>query len=371
MSCSIALSLQHVCAGHLTGAQSSMLGMSAVAPSPPTAMPFSQVPTPLQPPVPMMGAGVPRLGSRGLDIGDPTHQAAAAAAAWASANAKGVPTAAQKPGKRALAIVDPESKLPVPGSAASAAQLTRTDSSSSSSHAEKPGKKLISIVDPTNKQPVQLPSKPVGPSRLIRANSGTSAVSSDSGLPAKRGIPIVDPLNKQPVATGSAQSQKQAAPASVQGPQSAMSKRAKGPIAIVDPATASEVQLPAVEVSTRKAGFASTSGQSQRIMIRARKPLAIVDPKPKVLPMSAVSSAAALPQSTAPSLAGASVADTVKLALSVADDSCVKCGLHVSGPQHSGSRSQVDQATRVQLVVTAEDQVAYSIVSSRPPGQSH
>lgn len=368
MSCSLASSLQYVCAGHLKGAQSSKLGMSAATPSPHTAMPFSQVPTSLQPPVPMMGAGAPRLGSRGLVIGDPTHQA--------SATAKGVSSAAQKPGKHALAIVDPESRqtLPVPGSAASDAQLTRTDSSSSS-HAEKPGKKLISIVDPTNKQPVQLPSKPVGPSRLIRANSGTSAVSSDSGLPAKRGIPIVDPLNKQPVAIGSAQSQKQAAPASVQGPQPAMSKQAKGPIAIVDPVTASEVQLPAVDISTRKTGFAATPGQSQRVMIRARKPLAIVDPKPKAGPLSAVSSTAVthapLPQSTAPSLAGASVADSVKLALSVADDSCVKCGLHVMGPQHSGSRSHGDHATRVQLLVTAEDQVACSIVSSGPADQSH
>lgn len=372
MLCSIALSLRHVCAGHLKGAQSSMLGMSAATPSPPTAMPFSQIPISLQPPVPMMGAGAPRLGSRGLVIGDPTHQAAAAAAAWASANAKGVPTAAQKPGKRALAIVDPESKqtLPVPGSAASGAQLTRTDSSSSSSHAEKPGKKLISIVDPTNKQPVQLPFKAVGPSRLIRATSSTSAVSSDSGLPAKRGIPIVDPLNKQPVAIGSTQSQKQAAPASVQAPQPAMSKRAKGPIAIVDPVTASAVQLPAVDISTRKTGYASTTEQSQRVMIRARKPLAVVDPKPKAGPVSAVSSTAEapLPQSAAPSLAAASIAATVKLALSVADDSRVKCGLHVSSPQHPGSTSHGDCATRVQLVLTAEDQVACIISSA---GQSH
>ena len=343
-------------------------------------MPFSQVPAALQPPVPRSQAGAPRMESRGPVIGDPTHQAIAAAAAWASANAKHEPAAAQKPGKRALAIVDPASKqtLPAPASAASGTQLTRTDSSSSS-HAEKPGKKLISIVDPTNKQPVQLPSKPLGPSRLIRTNSSTSAVSSDNSLPARRAIPIVDPVNKQPVAIGSTHSQKLAAPASVQGPQhaSAMTKRARGPIAIVDPVTASQVQLPAVDISAHKTGLSPASVQSQGRMIRARKPLAIVDPKTKAGPYSAVSSTAeapaAAPQSTYPSLAGASLADTVKLALFVTDRS-VKCSLHVTGTQHPGSSSgsQGCDAITVQLVVTAEEQVACSIVpSSGLAGQSH
>ena len=359
-----------------------MLGMSA-APSPPPAMPFRQVPASLQPPVLMSGVGAPRMESRGLVIGDPTRQAIAAAAAWASSNVKGVPAAAQKPGKRALAIVDPESRqaLPVPGSAASSTQLRRTDSSSSSSHAEKPGKKLISIVNPTNKQPVQLPSKPLGPSRLIRTNSSTSAVSSDSSLPAKRAIPIVDPVNKQPVAVSSMQPHKMTAPASIQGsqPASAMSKRAKGPIAIVDPATASEVQLPAVDISVRKTGLPSTSVQSQGRLMRARKPLAIVDPKTKAGPFSAVSSTvaqAAGAQSTNASLAGASLADTVKLALFVADDWTVKCSLHVRCTQPAGSGSISDgqrgDATRVQLLVTAEEQVACRIVpSSGFAGQSH
>ena len=358
-----------------------MLGMSA-APSPPPAMPFRQVPASLQPPVLMSGVGTPRMENRGLVIGDPTRQATAAAAAWASA--KGVPAAAQNPAKHALAIVDPESRqaLPVPGSATSGTQLRRTDSSSSSSQTEKPGKKLISIVDPTNKQPVQLPSKPLGPSRLIRTNSSTSAVSSDSSLPAKRAIPIVDPVNKQPVAIGSTQPQKMTAPASVPGsqPASAMSKRAKGPIAIVDPATASEVQLPAVDVSVRKTGLPSTNVQSHGRMIRARKPLAIVDPKTKAGPSSAVGSTAeaqvAAPQSTNPSLAGASLADTVKLALIVADDRSVKCSLHVrvTHPTGSGSTSgrHRGDATRIQLLVTAEELVACSIVpSSGFAGQSH
>lgn len=329
-------------------------------------MPCSQVPASLQPPVPMSVAGAPRMASRGLVVGDPTHQAIAAAAAWASANAKGVAAAPQKPGKCALAIVDPESKqvLPVPGT-----RLTRTDSSSS--HAEKQGKKLISIVDPTNKQPVQLPSKPFGPSRLIRTNSSTSAVSSDSSVPAKRAIPIVDPVNKQPVAI-STQPQKLAASGSVQGFQhaSVVSKRAKGPIAIVDPVTASEVQLPAVDSSVRSTGLSSSTGKSQGRMIRARKPLAIVDPKCKAGPSSAVSSIAeaqaASPQSTDPSLAGACYADAVKLAFFVADDRSVKCSLHVRGTQQLGSSSgsQGGDATRVQVSVTAEEQVACSIVPS-------
>ena len=338
-------------------------------------MPCSQVPASLQPPVPMSVARAPRMASRGLVIGDPTHQAiaAAAAAAWASANAKGVAAAPQKPGKCALAIVDPESKqvLPVPGT-----RLTRTDSSSS--HAEKQGKKLISIVDPTNKQPVQLPSKPFGPSRLIRTNSSTSAVSSDSSVPAKRAIPIVDPVNKQPVAIST--QQKLAASGSVQGSQhaSVMSKRAKGPIAIVDPVTASEVQLPAVDSGARNTGLSSSTVKSQGRMIRARKPLAIVDPKRKAGPSSAVSSIAeaqaASPQSTDPSLAGACYADAVKLAFFVADDRSVKCSLHVRGTQQLGSSSgsQGGDATRVQVSVTAEEQVACSIVpSSGLAGKPH
>ena len=347
-------------------------------------MPFSQMPASLQPPMPMLGPGASQMESRGLVISDPTHQAISAAAAWASANAKGVPAAAQKAGKCALAIVDPESKqaLPVPGSAASGIQLTRTDSSGSSSRTEKQGKKLISIVDPTNKQVVQLPSKPLGPSRLIRTNSSTSAVSSDSSLPAKRAIPIVDPVNKQPVAIGTMPAQKLAASPGLQDSQhaSAPSKRAKGPIAIVDPVTASEVQMPAMGIGAHKTGLSPTSIQSQGRMIRARKPLTIVDPKTKAGLSSAASSTAetqaTAPQSTDPSLAGASHADTVKLVLLVADDRSVKCRLHVKGTQRPGpcssSGAQAGNATQVQLSVTAEEQVACSIVpSSGLAGQSH
>lgn len=366
----------HVCAGHLKAAQPSRLGMSATPPPSP-AVPFHQIPASLQPPLLPSGAGPPKMGSRAPGMGDPTHQAAAA---WAAASANGVQpaAAAQKPGKRALAIIDPESKqalsvLPS-GASGSASDLIRTDSSSSSRapHAEKPGRKLISIVDPNNKQPVQLPVKPLGVSRLIRTSSSASAASSDGSVPVKRTIAIVDPNNKQPVALPSSMlSGRQAPPTNVQAAQSSSgnSRRAKAPIAIMDPATASEVQLPARDTSIRSTGLPSASGQGQSRLTRARKPLAIVDPKTKAGPSSLVSSTAeaqaAAQQSSAPSLAGAPLADTVKLSCSVTDDMSVRCSLHVNAgcSQHSGLGPQgvAGDAVKLQLLLGVGDQVACHI----------
>ena len=336
-----------------------MLAM-ATAPSLPPAVPFSQVPASLQPPLLPSRPSLPGSESRTVVIGGPTQQAKAAAAAWAAANAKGVPAAAQKPGKRALAIVDPESKqaLSVPSSAASGVHLACSHSSSSTpaANADKPGKKLISIVDPSNKLPVQLPSKPLGTSRLVRTNSSTSAISTDSSLPAKRTIAIVDPLSRQPVAL-----QTQAPVTNMQASQSANanSKRAKAPIAIVDPITASEVHLPAVHTSTHKAGLSSAAAQTQGRLIRARKPLAIVDPKAKAGVASAVRSTA-LP-STVSGLAGATHANTVMLTFVVADGMPVRCSLHLRGEKSQGVTSD---AVRVQLTVGAGDHVACSITPS-------
>lgn len=379
----------HVSAGHLKVVQPSMLGMPA-APSPPPAVPFHQLPASLQPPLLPMGAGPPSMASRAPGTGAPTPQAIAAAAAWASANSKGVQAAAQKPGKRALAIVDPESKQALsvlPGAAsASTSELLRTDSSSSSpaANSEKQlGKKLISIVDPNSKQPVQLPVKPLAASRLIRTNSSASAASSDASLPAKRAIAIVDPLNKQPVALPSSMlSRRQADPMNAQAPQSSSgnSRTAKAPIAIMDPATASEVQLPARDINSHRAGLSSATGQSQGRMSRARKPLAIVDPKTKAAPFSGVSSTtevqAAVQQPTDSSLAGAPYADTVKLTCLVADDMSVRCSLHLEagGSQHLGSGSQgaAGDAVKLQLTLGVGDQVACRIVpSSQLAGESY
>lgn len=324
------------------------------------------------------------MGSRAPGAGDSTHQAVPAAAAWAAANAQGVQpaaAAAQKPGKRALAIIDPESKqaLSVLPSAASgsASELIRTDSSSSSraAHAEKPGRKLISIVDPNNKQPVQLPVKPLGVSHLIRTSSGASAVSSDGSLPVRRAIAIVDPNNKQPVALPSSLlSGRQPPPTNVQAAQSSSgnSRRAKAPIAIMDPATASEVRLPAQDISTCSTGLPSASGQGQGRLTRARKPLAIVDPKTKAGPSSLVSSTAeaqaAAQQFSASSLAGAPLADTVKLTCSVAHDMSVRCSLHLNAgcSQHPGWGPQgvAGGAIELQLSVGVGDKVACRITPS-------
>ena len=359
------ISTCHCRAGHLKAAHSSVRNVPTAGPSAPPAVSFPFVPASLQPPVP------PTKVSKALVIGDPTHRAAAASSALASGTFITAPAASQRSGKRALAIVDPESKqaIPVSGGAASSSQLTRTGSSSSTTtHAEKPAKKLISIVDPNNKQPVQLPVKPLGSSQLIRTNSNISAASSDST------IAIVDPYNKQPIALPASRlNQMQSASGMKHGPasQSAISggKRAKAPIAIVDPVTSSEVQLPAVDSGVSKAGRAPPAEQNQGRMIRARKPLAIVDPKFKTAP------AAADLQTQSTSLAGPSgTQDAVTVSISVVDATYVKCQLQLCS-EHTQQTAATSEATsrnvvKMHLAVLTINQVSCSISSlSQPSGR--
>ncbi len=178
-------------------------------------------------------------------------------------------------------------------------------------------------------------------------------------------------------------SRRQPAPTSVQvlsQSSSGNGRRAKAPIAIMDPATASEVQLPARDISTFATAFPSAAGQSQGRLTRARKPLAIVDPKTKASPTSLVSSTAgaqaAAQQSSAPSLARSVQADAVKLTCSVADDMSVRCSLHLEAAgcsQHSGLGSQgAGNAVKLQLSLGVGDHVACRIIpSSQVAGEFH
>ena len=330
-----------------------MHSIHTAGPLAPPAVPFPFVRASLQPPVPSRQVSKPHV------IGNPAQRTAAATSALALGSYSSAPAASQKSGKRALVIVDPESKQAVPvSSGAPTSQLTRTDSSSNSAtHAEKPAKKLISIVDPNNKQPVQLPVKPLSSSRLIRTNSNNSAASSDST--GKRAIAIVDPHNKWPVALPASRfNQMQSASGMKHGeasqPANASGKRGKAPIAIVDPVTASEVQLPAVDIDYSKAGRVPLAEQHQGRTIRSRKPLAIVDPKLK----AAASNPELQPQSA--NLASPSRATNVGLSISVKDVTYVRCQLQLCN-EHTQQTTEAGDAVKVHLAVLTIDQVSCSI----------
>lgn len=314
--------------------------------------------------------GLVKRESKPLAIVDPKTRPAAAE--LASAGSGGTP-AAGKAGKRAIAIVDPQSKqeLLLPAGSASGNQLTRTDSNSSAATSgDKPGKKLITIVDPNNKQPVQLPVKSIGASHLARSSSSISAASTDSNSqPVKRTIAIVDPQNKQPIMLPGNCTQARQSSTSLhvrQLPASGLG-RTKAPIAIVDPTTSAQVQLPAMGNSSR-ASKAAAPWPSLSRPVRAKKPLAIVDPATRADPTASTTSHAEtsplVPHSHTVNMASAEMTDDVIFGLRVTDDNTVLCSLRVAHPgmvssvtssdnAHSSSSSHPERAV-LELVVHAD-----------------
>ncbi len=351
-------------AGHRKAAQTAMSG----APSPAVSLPGPSQPA-MQP---AKLPGLIRRESKPMAIVDPRTKPAADAE-HVTATSGSTPVVGHRAGKRAVAIVDPESKKPLslPAGATSSSHLARTDSSSSATSAAKPAKKLISIVDPNNKQPVQLPVKPLGTSRLARTNSNISAASSDSHQPVKRTIAIVDPQNKQPIELPDSVVQaRQPSTADRQGASSssasAASKRTKTPIAIVDPTTSAEVQLPAMNVSSTRASTVAAPKPGPGRMIRARKALTIVDPRTRA-------DTAATPSAQPTAEAESSV---IRLSLQVGDDEAVHCSLHAAseglaannhtaekaGLAESGDSDSSAGTVVLKLVLNAAGTVGCSIV---------
>ena len=289
---------------------------------------------------------LPKRDFRRLAIVDPKSKPAAAELARASSGAS---STAGKPGKHAIAIVDPSSKqqLSALDWQASGSQLDRSDSTSSSTVST--GKKLIAIVDPDNKQPVQLPVQPLGISRLARSSSNISAASSDSHQPAKRTIAIVDPHNKQPVVLPQSQHQRAL-------PDNAR-RRAKMPLAIMDPVTSAQVWLPDAQGTST-----ASSRHSQQLHsrpVRARKPLAIVDPKAKG--QSAQSSRYLMQTAD-------EAVDAVSVRLHVSAESSVHCFMEVEpaqfSTQHTGHAADDTHQIRLSLLAQADGNVACSIAAN-------
>ena len=303
-------------AGHLAASQAALSNLQ-LRPALPAVTTPSSAQHPFHPPVQAL-AVLPRRETKRLEIVDPKSKPANAEVAKATA-------LIGKPGKRGVAIVDPDSKQQVFTSSASSAeqQLKRSDSASSSGT----GKKLIAIVDPNNKQPIQLPAKSIGASRLARSSSNISAASSEDHQPVKRTIAIVDPQNKQPVALPELGRLQHQQTVLADGAR----KRVKTPLAIMDPVTSAQVQLP--DSQARSATSKSPSQQPLSRHVRARKPLEIVDPKSKG-------------QSTASTMANAQdrpadlcsqsklqhddAPDRVVVVLTVIADSTVQCSVHAA-----------------------------------------
>ena len=338
--------------------------------SPAVSIPHAAQP-PFQPPVPP-----PKLSrlvkreSKPLAIVDP--KAKLATPESATAESSGTSGSGQKPRKHAIAIVDPKSKqaLPLPADAASGSPLANSDSANSAAtNIDKPAKRLISIVDPNNKLPVELPVKPLGNSRLARTNSNISAASSDSNQPAKRMIAILDPQNKQPIVLPDkvGQARQSSITADVKQVPSLLSgsggmRRAKMPIAIVDPATSAEVRLPMPSVtSSSNAGKVAAPRQVPVRLVRARKPLAIVEPRAKA--NSASTSSA---QAAGLALSAAERAAAVSLRFRVADDGTVRCLLivGVQNWQLPGDSGNSADKVVLKLTVDAADTVMCSITSA-------
>lgn len=165
----------------------------------------------------------------------------------------------QKPGRHAIAFVDPQTRK----------QVIK-------------GKKLLAITDPTSKQAVQLPVKGLANSSLV-STSLSNAVCSRPERSVKRTIAIVDPHSKQPVMLPQAplSSQQASAVSEVRGRSEQTTfdgdSKTKAIIAIIDPTTSPQVKLPDTKPSCR-----ALSRSAQRFSVdRPKKVLTIVDPAPK------------------------------------------------------------------------------------------
>ena len=168
--------------------------------------------------------------------------------------------ACQKPGRHAIAVVDPQTRK----------QLTK-------------GKKLLTITDPASKQAVRPPVKGLVNSSLVSVPV-SQAVYSPSERSVKRTIAIVDPDSKQPVMLPQVDvfAQQASTVGQVRSDQinSAGESRMEAIIAIIDPITSATVQVPSIKPSGN-----TSSRPAQRLagntVDRPKKTLAIVDPATK------------------------------------------------------------------------------------------